>query len=149
VLKVSSSQNSSRLHSRTSAKKIMEKRNKNIMSKFEVCLQIYKIRNIFFKPAFDEPNISNDVKRLLGNLHVKSLLGSKFDGKQSEGYPCHSSTFKLSGKQLGPLENLPFPIISILRFFIFPKAFPFQCSVSSFLDMQISRHRISILLVPC
>jgi len=39
VLKVDSSQNSMRLDSRTFAKKIMGKRNKNIMNKLELYLQ--------------------------------------------------------------------------------------------------------------
>ena len=112
-------------------------------------LKIYKMRNIFHKLAFDEPGNSNDVKSPSGNLHIRSLFGSKFDGKQFEGYPCHSSTLKLSGKQLGPPEILQFLIISALRFFIFPKAFPFQSSVSTSLYIEISRHRISIMLVSC
>jgi len=36
----------------------------------------------------------------------------------------HSSTLKLSGRYSGPLEKLPFLIMSVLRFCIFWKAFP-------------------------
>jgi len=110
-------------------------------------LQIYKMRNIFHKLAFDEQGNLNDVKSLSGNLHIRSLFGSKLDGKQFKGYPCHSNTLKLSGKQFGPPEISQFLIISALRFFIFPKAF--QSSVSTSLYIEISRHRISIILVPC
>jgi len=107
------------------------------------------MKNIFRKLTFDEPGNLNDVKSLSGNLHIKSLFGSKFNGKQFEAYPCDSNTLKLCGKQLGPLEILQFLIISALRLFIFPKAFPFQSSVSTSLYIEISRHRISIMLVSC
>jgi len=48
--------------------------------------------------AFNEPWNPNDAKLLSVNLQMTSLFGRKFDGKQFEGYPCHSRTLKLSGK---------------------------------------------------
>jgi len=56
------------------------------------------MRKTLFKLAFNEPWNPNDIKLLSVKLQMTSLFGRKFDGKQFEGYPCHSSTLKLSGK---------------------------------------------------
>jgi len=58
----------------------------------------YNMRKTLFKLAFNEPWNPNDTRLLPVNLQMTSLFGRKFDGKQFEGYPCHSSTLKLSGK---------------------------------------------------
>jgi hypothetical protein len=77
---------------------------------------------------------------------MTSFFGQKLDGINSEGYLCHSNTLKLLGKFVGHLEKCPCLMISVLRFFIFMKAFPFQSTTTSI--EEESRHIISILLVP-
>ena len=74
VLKVGNCQSSSRLNSQASAKKIMGRKNKKNMNNLKMFLSIYKIKNLFSILAFDETWNPNDVKGLLGNLHVTSLL---------------------------------------------------------------------------
>jgi len=69
--------------------------------------------NVLFKLALDKPSNSDDVKQLLGDLHMTSFFGLKSDGKQFEGYLHHSNILKLFGRYLGPLENLPFLILSV------------------------------------
>ena len=94
VLKICTCQTSKLLDAPTSAKAKKKTRNKNQMNKFNS----WNEENILFKLAFDEPWNSNDVMELSGNLHITRLIGSKLDGKQFEGYLCHSSTLKPSGK---------------------------------------------------
>ena len=108
VLKICTGQTSKLLDAPTSAKE-KKKRNKKQMNKFNSWNEeniLFKLafdepcneENILFKHAFDEPWNSNDVMELSGNLHITRLIGSKLDGKQFEGYLCHSSTLKPSGK---------------------------------------------------
>jgi len=56
VLKVDSSQNSIQLDSRTSAKKIMGKRNKNRMNKLEMYLQVWLFYTNEIIPFFNYEN---------------------------------------------------------------------------------------------
>ena len=83
---------------------------------------------------------SLSLPQLWGNLHKISFFGWKSDGKQCEGYFHLSSTLKLFGRYLGPLEKLPFLIISVLRFFISLKTFLFHSIISSLSNPGKSRH---------
>jgi len=47
--------------------------------------------------VFNELANLNDVRLLLGNLHMERFFGRKPDGISCKGV-CHSSTFKLLGR---------------------------------------------------
>jgi len=68
------------------------------------------------------------------------------DDRDSEEHPWHFNTLKLLGRYFEPLEKEKFSIMSVLRFVIFLKAFPFQ-SITGSIEGEF-RYIISILLVP-
>jgi len=82
----------------------------------------------------------------LENEIISLALFKKQDDRDFEGQPFHFNNLKLLERYLGPLEKWPFSMISVLSFFIFLKAFPFQ-SITGSVEGQF-RYIISILLVP-
>ncbi|KAK2421658.1 TMV resistance protein N [Trifolium repens] len=74
----------------------------------------------------------NDVRPLLGNLHMERFLGQKSNGICCEGYPGHSTALKLLGRCTSCLETkLLFLIVRVLRFSIFLNSSPFHSSIFS------------------
>jgi len=82
----------------------------------------------------------------LKNELISLALFEKQDERDFDGHPFHSQNVKLLGRYLGPLEKLPFLMVSVLRFVIFFKAFPFHCITFSF-EGQF-KYIISIFPVP-
>ena len=111
-------------------------------------MNILGLENELFILAFENSANSSDPKLLEGNLHMASFFERKSGGSPCEGYFNHSSTLKLFGRYLGPSENLPFLMISVLRFFIFLKAFLFHPTISSLSGKEEFKHMISISPLP-